>query len=189
MRALGLSSNTGSPLSRGCAEQSSLHEHHRSERPHRGHHRRRARHRLCRRAKDAGIRRRRCACGTSTRRRSTKAAAELGKSGEVYTAAVELTDEADDHESRRCADPRRRQDRHPREQCRHHRRQRADLGARAGCLAARDRGQSRRAVSDVPRRRAAHDARQATAGSSTSPRLPARKAIRTPRIIRRRKRA
>ena len=90
-----------------------------------------------------------------------KAAAALKQATAACTPrVVDVTDEASIARRRRRADPRCRQDRYPRQQCRHHRRQCAAVGACARGLAARRRGQSDRAVSDLPRGRAAHDRRR-----------------------------
>ena len=70
--------------------------------------------------------------------------------------------------------------RHPGQQRRHHRRQRADVGAVARDVAAHDRRQPGRALPHLPRHRAGDDQGKATAVSSTWPRWPARKATPTP---------
>ena len=81
--------------------------------------------------------------------------AEPRQQGPDQHARVELTDERSVGAAAKKTIARTAH-RHPRQQRRHHRRQRRDLGARARRVASRDRGQPDRAVSDVPRRRAAH---------------------------------
>ena len=77
-----------------------------------------------------------------------------------------------------------RQDRHPRQQCRHRRHQQDGVGNRPRRMAQGAAHQSRRPL-HLLQGGGAGDARSRnTAASSTSPRSPARKAIPTPRIIR-----
>ena len=77
-----------------------------------------------------------------------------------------------------------RQDRHPRQQCRHRRHQQDGVGNRSRRMAQGAAHQSRRALHLLQGGGAGDDRSRNTAASSTSPRSPARKAIPTRRITR-----